>query len=184
MVQLTDDDRKKINNFIDLITGIKTRPFITEVKKNFPSNIILPQPDAKEPDEELLRSFIMDVRQLYMESEKTSFKKMFPVLMKYAQPDEKIELQKCQNDYEENLKFKFPVGILLKESKTIKEILDDWLYGRYLHGGDKKKNTLANLGGFKNFYKWIFVDNLCSFVFEFAFALENLSKKLLYRYKQ
>ena len=99
--------------------------------------------------------------------------------MKYANSEEKIELQKCQSDYEENLTISFPAGIPVKESKTIKDILDDWLYGHYLHEDEEKKNTLANLGGAKDFYKWIFVDNLGGFVFEFAFALEDLGKKLL-----
>ncbi|OGY64163.1 MAG: hypothetical protein A3B92_01315 [Candidatus Harrisonbacteria bacterium RIFCSPHIGHO2_02_FULL_42_16] len=180
-MKLLDSDRKKITNFMDLVGRIRARPFMAEFEKNNLFNIIYPRSNVQKPDEELLRSFILDVRKLYMESEPTSFKKMFPVFMQYVMPDEKIELQKCQNDYEENLTISFPAGIPVKESKTIKNILDDWFYGHYLHEDEKKKNTLSNLGGAEDFYKWIFVDNLGGFVFEFSFSLENLSKKLLYR---
>ena len=181
MNKMTDSDRKKITDFVDLVQRIRARPFMTEFQKNNLFDIIYARPNAQKPDEELLRSFILDVRKLYMESEATSFKKMFPTLMQYVNPDEKSELQKCQSDYEENLTISFPAGIPVKESKTIKDILDDWFYGHYLHEDEKKKNTLSNLGGAEEFYKWIFVDNLGGFVFEFAFALEDLSKKLLAR---
>ena len=159
-MKLLDSDRKKITNFMDLVGRIRARPFMAEFEKNNLFNIIYPRSNVQKPDEELLRSFILDVRKLYMESEPTSFKKMFPVFMQYVMPDEKIELQKCQNDYEENLTISFPAGIPVKESKTIKNILDDWFYGHYLHEDEKKKNTLSNLGGAEDFYKWIFVDNL------------------------
>lgn len=183
-MQITDSDRKKIIDFVDLVERIRTRPFMAEFQKNNLFDIIHSRQDAPKPDEELLRSFILDVRKLYMESEATSFKKIFPVLMQYVDSDEKTELQKCQSDYEENLTICFPAGIPVKESKTIKNILDDWLYGHYLHEDEKKKDTLANLGGAEDFYKWIFVDNLGGFVFEFGFALEDLSKKILLRENQ
>jgi hypothetical protein len=176
---LTDSDRKKITSFVDLVGRIRVRPFMAEFQKNNLFDIIYSRKNVPKPDEELLRSFILDVRKLYMESEETSFKKMFPILMKYVSADEKIELQKCQSDYDENLTISFPAGIPVKESKTIKDILDDWFYGHYLHEDEKKKDTLSNLGVAKDFYKWIFVDNLGGFVFEFAFALENLSKRIL-----
>ena len=96
---------------------------------------------AQKPDEELLRSFILDVRKLYMESEVTRFKKMFPILIQYVNIDEMSELQKCQSYYEENLTISFPVGIPVKESKTIKDILDNWFYGHYLHEDESKKYT-------------------------------------------
>jgi len=180
---LTDPDRKKITDFVDLVERIRARPFMVEFQKNNLFDIIGigSQPNVQKPDEELLRSFILDVRKLYMESEPTSFKKMFPIFMQYVSPDEKMELQKCQSDYDGNLQISFPAGIPVKESKTIKNILDDWFYGHYLHEEEKKKNTLSNLGGAEKFYKWIFVDNLGGFVFGFAFALEDLSKKLLHR---
>jgi len=180
---LTDSDRKKITDFVALVERIRARPFMAEFQKNNLFDIIYPRPNTQKPDEELLRSFILDVRKLYMESESTSFKKMFPIFMQYVDSGEKIELQKCQNDYEENLTISFPAGIPVRESKTIKNILDDWFYGHYLHEEEKKKNTLFNLGGFDDFYKWIFVDNLGGFVFGFAFSLEDLSKKLLRRDK-
>jgi len=180
---LTDSDRKKITDFVALVERIRARPFMAEFQKNNLFDIIYPRPNTQKPDEELLRSFILDVRKLYMESESTSFKKMFPIFMQYVDSGEKIELQKCQNDYEENLTISFPAGIPVRESKTIKNILDDWFYGHYLHEEEKKKNTLSNLGGFDDFYKWIFVDNLGGFVFGFAFSLEDLSKKLLRRDK-
>jgi hypothetical protein len=102
--------------------------------------------------------------------------------MQYTNAEERPELERCQKDYEENLTISFPAGIPVKESKTIKDILDDWFYGHYLHEDEKKKETLSNLGGAEDFYKWIFVDNLGGFVFEFAFALENLSRIFLARY--
>lgn len=178
-IQLADSDREKLQNFVDLVSRIRMRPFMREFEKNNLFNYS--RPEFQKPDEELLRSFIMDVRKLYMEKEPTSFKKMFPVFMKYVRTEEKIELQRCQDDYEENLKISFPAGMPVKESKTIKDILDDWLYGHYIHEDAKKKNTLSQLGGVKDFYKWIFIDNLGGIVFDFAFALENLSKKLLGR---
>ncbi len=178
---MEDSDKMKINNFIELIERIRLRPFMAEFKKNNLFDIIHSRPDTQKPDEELLRSFILDVRKLYMESEATSFMKMFPIFIKYARPEEKAEIQKCQKDYEENLTIRFPAGIPVQESKTIKDILDDWLYGHYLHEDEKKKDTLANLGGLEDFYKWIFVDNLGGFVFEFAFALEDLGRRLLAR---
>lgn len=178
---MTDSDRKKITDFVDLVGRIRARPFMAEFQKNNLFDIIYSRPNPPKPDEELLRSFILDVRKLYMESEATSFKKMFPVFMQYVGADEKIELQKCQSDYEENLTISFPAGIPVKESKTIKDILDDWFYGHYLHEDEKKKETLSNLGGAEDFYKWIFVDNLGGFVFEFAFSLEDLAKRLLSR---
>lgn len=174
-------DKVKIQNFINLTERIRSRPFMAEFRKNNLFDVIYARPDAQKPDEELLRSFILDVRKLYMESEATSFKKMFPILMQYVDVDEKSELQKCQADYEENLTIGFPAGIPVKESKTIKEILDDWFYGHYLHEDEKKKDTLSNLGGAADFYKWIFIDNLGGFVFEFAFSLENLARILLSR---
>ena len=178
---LTDSDSKKITDFVDLVGRIRTRPFMAEFQKNNLFDIIHSRQNAPKPDEELFRSFILDVRKLYMESEATSFKKMFPIFMKYVSADEKIELQKCQSDYEENLTISFPAGIPVKESKTIKDILDDWFYGHYLHEDEKKKDTLSNLGVAKDFYKWIFVDNLGGFVFDFAFSLEDLAKRLLSR---
>jgi len=181
MIQITDSDRKKITDFVDLVERIRARPFMAEFQKNNLFDIIYSRPNPPKPDEELLRSFILDVRKLYMESEATSFKKMFPIFMQYVSADEKIELQKCQSDYDENLTISFPAGIPVKESKTIKDILDDWFYGHYLHEDEKKKDTLANLGGAEDFYKWIFVDNLGGFVFEFAFSLEDLAKRLLSR---
>ncbi len=180
-IQLTVSDRQKIIDFVDLVGRIRARPFMAEFQKNNLFDIIHSRPNPQKPDEELLRSFILDVRKLYMESEPTSFKKMFSVFMQYVRPDEKIELQKCQKDYEENLAISFPAGIPVKESKTIKNILDDWFYGHYLHEDEKKKNTLSNLGRAGDFYKWIFVDNLGGFVFGFAFSLEDLAKRLLSR---
>ena len=181
-MSLTDSDRKKITDFIDLVGRIRARPFMAEFQKNNLFDIIHSRPNAPKPDEELFRSFIMDVRKLYMEKEPTSFKKMFPVFMQYVSLDEKIELQKCQSDYEENLTISFPAGIPVKESKTIKNILDDWFYGHYFHEYDeKKKNTISQLGGAEDFYKWIFVDNIGGFVFDFAFSLEDLAKRLLSR---
>ena len=181
MNKMTDSDHKKITDFVDLIQRIRVRPFMGEFQKNNLFDIIHARPNAQKPDEELLRSFIIDVRKLYMESEATSFKKMFPILMQYVDSDEKSELQRCQSDYEENLTISFPAGIPVKDSKTIKDILDDWFYGHYLHEDEKKKNTLSNLGRAEEFYKWIFVDNLGGFVFGLAFSLEDLSKKLLAR---
>lgn len=180
-MKITDSDHKKITDFVNLVERIRARPFMTEFGKNNVFDIIHTRQSTQKPDEELLRSFILDVRKLYMESELTSFKKMFPVFMQYVSPDEKIELQKCQSDYEENLKISFPAGIPVRESKTIKDIIDDWLYGHYFHEDEKRKNTLSQLGGAEDFYRWIFIDNLGGFVFEFAFSLENLSKKLLHR---
>lgn len=179
---MTDSDRKKITDFVDLVGRIRARPFMAEFQKNNLFDIIHSKSNTKKPDEELLRSFILDVRKLYMESEATSFKKMFPILMQYTNAEERPELERCQKDYEENLTISFPAGIPVKESKTIKDILDDWFYGHYLHEDEKKKETLSNLGGAEDFYKWIFVDNLGGFVFEFAFALENLSRIFLARY--
>ena len=175
------DDYKKLVNFISLVEKIRVRPFMSEFQKTDLFDVIYARQDALKPNEELLRSFSMDVRKLYMESEPTSFKKMFPIFMRYASASEKIELQKCQNDYEENLQISFPVSILAKESKTIKDIIDAWFYGDYFHEDEKHKDTLANLGRAKGFYRWIFVDNLGGFIFGFAFSLEDLSKKLLYR---
>jgi len=180
-MQLTDSDRKKITDFVDLIGRIRARPFMVEFQKNNLFDIIYSRPNLPKPDEELLRSLILDVRKLYMESEPTSFKKMFPIFMQYVNSDEKLELQKCQSDYEENLIVSFPAGIPVKESKTIKNILDDWFYGYYLHENEKKKNTLANLGGAEDFYKWIFVDNIGVLIFDFGFSLEDLAKRLLSR---
>jgi hypothetical protein len=181
--KISDADRKQIIDFVDLVERIRARPFMVEFQKNNLFDIIYSRPNASKPDEELFRSFIMDVRKLYMEKEPTSFKKMFPVFMRYINPDEKIELQKCQSEYEENLIISFPAGIPLKESKTIKNILDDWFYGYYFHEYDKKKkDTISNLGGAEDFYKWIFVDNIGGLVFDFTFTLEDLSKKLLERY--
>ena len=178
---MIDSDSKKISDFVNLVQRIRSRPFMDEFKKNNLLDIIYARPNAQKPDEELLRSFILDVRKLYMESEATSFKKMFPILMKYVDYDEKSELQRCQSDYEENLTISFPAGIPVKDSKMIKDIIDDWFYGYYLHEDEKKKNTLSNLGRAEEFYKWIFVDNLGGFVFGLAFSLEDLSKKLLAR---
>ena len=84
MENATDSDHKKITDFVDLVGRIRARPFMAEFQKNNLFNIIYSRPTAQKPDEELLRSFILDVRKLYMESEPTSFKKMFPVFMKYA----------------------------------------------------------------------------------------------------
>ena len=181
MEKITDSDRKKITDFIDLVGRIRARPFMAEFQKNNLFDIIHSRQNAPKPDEDLLRSFILDVRKLYMESEPTSFKKMFPVFMRYIDSDEKIELQKCQSGYDENLTISFPAGIPVKESKTIKDIIEDWLYGKYFHEDEDKKNTLANLGGAEDFYKWIFVDNLGGFIFDFAFSLEDLAKRLLSR---
>jgi len=181
-IKISQDDRNKILNFIDLVERIRARPFMSEFQKNNLFDIIHSRPNTSKPDEELLRSFLLDVRKLYLEKEPTSFKKMFPVFMRYTSPDEKIELQKCQSDYEEILTMSFPAGIPVKESKTIKNIIDDWFYGHYFHEKDqKKKDTISSLGGVADFYKWIFVDNLGGFVFEFAFSLEDLSKKILLR---
>lgn len=177
---IISSDRKKITDFIDLVGRIRARPFMAEFQKNNLFDIIHSRPNAPKPDEELFRSFIMDVRKLYMEKEPTSFKKMFPVFMQYVSPDEKIELQKCQSDYEEILKISFPAGIPAKEKKTIKNILDDWLYGHYLHEEEDKKKTLSELGKSREFYKWMFADNLGGLV-EFAYSLEDLAKKLIYR---
>lgn len=180
-MSMIDSDRKKLTDFIDLVERIRAQPFMAEFQKNNLFDIIYSRPNQPKSDEELLRSFILDVRKLYAEGEATSFKKMFPTFMQYADTDEKIELQRCQNDYEENLTIGFPAGIPVKESKTIKDILDDWFYGHYFHEDEKKKNTLANLGRAEDFYKWIFVDNVGGFVFEFAFSLEDLAKRLLSR---
>ncbi len=181
MIQITDSDRKKITDFVDLVERIRAQPFMSEFQKNNLFDIIYSRPNAPKPNEELFRSFILDVRKLYMESAPTSFKKMFPIFMQYVDSDEKIELQKCQSDYEENLTISFPAGIPVKESKTIKNILDDWFSGHYFHEDEKKKDTISNLGGAEDFYKWIFVDNIGGFVFEFAFSLEDLAKRLLSR---
>lgn len=181
VIHLTDSDRQKLESFVDLVRRIRARPFMAEFQKNNLFNYS--RPETQKPDEELLRSFIMDVRKLYIEKESTSFKRMFPIFEKYVQSEEKVELQRCQDDWEENLQISFPAGMPVKESKTIKDILDDWLYGHYIHEDAKKKNTLSQLGGVKDFYKWIFIDNLGGIVFDFAFALENLAKKLLYRGK-
>ncbi len=178
---MTDSDHKKITNFVDLVGHIRSLPFMAEFQKNNLFNIIYSRPNLPKPDEESLRSFILDIRKLYMESEATSFIKMFPIFMKYVSPDEKKELQKCQSDYDENLKISFPAGIPVKESKTIKNILDDWFYGKYFHEDEKKKNTISQLGKAEDFYKWILIDNIGGFVFDFAFGLENLAKKLLSR---
>jgi hypothetical protein len=180
MLKITDSDQKKIKDFINLVERIRARPFISEFQKNNLSDITLSRPNTEKPDEELLRSLILDVRKLYMESESTSLKKMFPIFMQYVDNGEKIELQKCQSDYEENLKISFPAGVPVNESKTIKDILDDWFYGHYLHEDEKKKATLSQLGKAEDFYKWIFIDNLGGLI-EFAFSLEDLSKRLVVR---
>ena len=180
-INIEKSDRTKILNFIELISQIRQRPFIQEFSKNSPSNFIYNQSDSQAPNEELLRSFLLDVRKLYMEREPTSFKKMVPIFMKYVELDEKIELQKFQNEYEENLNIQFPAGLPVKESKTIKEILDDWLYGHYFHEDEDKKIMISNLGYAREFYRWIFIDNIGGIVFECAYQLEDLCKKLLYR---
>ncbi len=177
---LSDIDRKKLDNFVNLIQRIRQSKFMAELPKNNVFNIIYQREDAPKIDEDLLRSFIMDIRKVYMAKELTSFVKMFPIFMKYVSGEEKQELQKCKSDYEENLKISFPAGIPVKESKTIKNILDDWLYGHYLHEEEDKKKTLSELGKSREFYKWMFVDNLGGLV-EFAYALEDLAKKLIYR---
>ena len=107
-LNIISSDRKKITDFIDLVGRIRARPFMAEFQKNNLFDIIYSRQNPPKPDEELLRSFILDVRKLYMESDATSFKKMFPVFMQYVSSDEKIELQKCQSDYEENLAISFP----------------------------------------------------------------------------
>ena len=180
VINLTDFDYEKLVNFIDLVERIRQLKFVSELQKNSLFDIIYSRKNTSKPDEESLRSFILDIRKLYMTKESTSFKKMFPVWTRYVDGEEKRELQKCQNDYEENLKISFPAGIPTKESKTIKDIIDDWFYGYYVHEERNKKEALSQLGKAKDFYKWIFMDNLGDFL-EFALALENLSKKLLYR---
>ena len=177
---LSDIDRKNLENFIDLIQRIRQSKFIAELPMNNVFNIIHQKKDTPKMDEDLLRSFIMDIRKVYMAKEPTGFVRMFPVFMKYVSGEEKQELQRCKSDYEENLKICFPAGIPVKESKTVKNILDDWLYGHYLHEEEDKKKTLSELGKSRDFYKWMFVDNLGGLV-EFAYALEDLAKKLIYR---
>jgi hypothetical protein len=179
-LSLSDIDRKKLESFIDLVQRIRSSKFMTELPKNNVFNIIYQKTDAPKIDEDLLRSFIIDIRKVYMAKESTSFIKMFPIFMKYVSGDEKKELQKCQADYEENLRISFPAGIPVKESKTVKNILDDWLYGHYIHEEDAKKETISGLGKSREFYKWMFVDNLGGLV-EFAYSLEDLAKKLLFR---
>lgn len=177
---LSDIDQKKLKNYIDLVRRIRESKFMAELPKNNVFNIIYQTKDVPQIDEDLLRSFIMDVRKVYMSKESTSFTRMFPVFMKYVSGEEKLELQKCINDYEENLEISFPAGIPVKESKTIKNILDDWLYGHYMHEEESKKKTILELGKSREFYKWMFIDNLGGLV-EFAYALEDLATKLLYR---
>ena len=176
---VTDSDLKKINNFIDLVNRIKNLAFISEIKKNNLSNFFDSKLSNGKPDEEYLRSFILDVRKLYMESEDTSFKKMIPVFLKYLNYKDKLELQNLQNEYEESLTIKFPAGVPAKTNKTIKNIIDDWLYGHYLHEDENKKATIDDLRKAKDFYKWIFIDNLANFVFYYADSLQRLAKKII-----
>lgn len=179
-IYLIDLDRKKLVNFIDLVERIRQLRFVSELQKNNLFDIIDSRKNTPKPDEELLRSFILDIRKVYMAKEPTSFNKMFPILMKYVDGEEKRGLQRCQKDYEENLKLNFPAGIPVKQSKTIKNILDDWFYGYYFHEKDNKRKTISQLGRRQDLYKWLFINNL-DCLFQFAVALENLSKKLLCR---
>lgn len=174
-----ESDLKKINNFIDLVERIKKLAFVSEFQKNNLSNLFQDKSDPERPNEELLRSFILDIRKLYMESEYTSFKKMIPIFLKYLEFKEIADLQKLQNEYEENLTIKFPSGFPAIESKSIKDILDDWFYGYYIHEDESKKETIDNLGKGRDFYKWIFIDNIGSFIFYYSFSLEEFAKKIL-----
>ncbi len=179
---MDDSNYKKIKKFIDLVESIQERKFTLQFQKNNLFDIIYSQPNTQKPDEELLRSFILDIRKLYMEKEPTNFKKMFPILMQYTNKNEEVELQEYWNNYEENLKIKiFPVGFLTKKSKTIKDIIDDWFYGHYFHEDEKEKSTLSNLDkSGRDFYKHIFINNL-DVLFNTALFLNNLSKKILNR---
>lgn len=166
--------------FIETAKSIVSSSFIKNIKKSKNlrhtikfSNTGGTVEKVEGVNEDLLKSFLLDFRKIYMQGEDTNFYTIYGILFRNA-PDQKTKdnLVKCRTKYSEILNKPLMVRIFINGDleKPI-NMIDDWFYGLYFHEVKDKKEKLLSLNFIKLFHKF----NMVSAVIDLTYIIHVLS---------
>ncbi len=177
-------DRKRLEKFILIADRIFNSRFIKETRSiKMQINIEIGKPVEQKIeglDEDLMRSALIDIRKLLLPKDGIKFTDICNLIIKTTADKKNEEETNGWLRLYDGLMNNIPPVHIVTGQKLHKndKVIENWLYGYYLHDDEAKTKELESMGFLLATHKYIFVSTILTLA-RFAYGLSKQARIVL-----